>query len=572
MLNNNTLSNSDFLTGAFPAQYGNGSSGVFDLVIRTGNNEKREYMGQIGFNGFELGAEGPFSKKTGSSYMANYRYSTLGVFDALGIDMGIGAVPYYQDLSFKFDFPGTKAGRLSFFGLGGINHITFDDPADDLGKKEYTDYSSEMGVIGLNHLIRVKENARFKTTLAATHQKNTTVSSIHRNGILDEWYGDDIHESKLFAAEEFRSKLNASNNLLIGASVEAIGMSYLDSIYLDEPQIFVRHFDFDGNIILFQGYLQWQHKFSDKLTLVSGLHYQQTNINKEIALEPRASVQWQLSASQSLSLGYGLHSQLQPRDIYFREVLVDTLQGTYIQTNKNLDFSKSHHMVLGYNLLLNDQLRIKAEAYYQHLYDLPIKQYPSSIAVINKEAGYYYMNYDSLVNKGTGHNMGLEITFERFLTGNFYYLATISLFDSKYKASDNILRNTAYNGNYVFNLLGGYEFKLRRQRSLCLDLKFTLAGGMRSIPIDLEASQQKGETVFDNARAFEQKVPDYYRADLRISYKTNHRKYSQEWALDISNITNHNNRFFELYNPDTGKVEEIGQMGILPVLLWRIRF
>jgi len=572
MLNNNTLSNSDFFSGAFPAQYGNASSGVFDLVMRTGNNEQREYMGQIGFNGFELGVEGPFRKDSRSSYMANYRYSTLGVFDAIGIDMGIGAVPYYQDLSFKFDFPGTRLGRISVFGLGGMNHIDFDDPEDEYGTREFTKFASDVGIIGINHLVRLHENSRFKTTVAATYQKNNTISKIYRHGILDDWYGDNIRETKLYLAEEFRSKINTRDNILIGFSMEAINMDYLDSVYLEDPQIFVRHFDFDGNMILFQGYLQGQHKFSDRLTLVAGLHYQQTGINKEMALEPRTSLQWQMTATQSLSMGYGLHSQMQPRDIYFREVLSDTLQGTYLRSNKNLDFSKGHHLVVGYNLLMNDNLRLKAEAYYQHLSDIPVKNYPSTTSVINKDAGFYDMNLDSLVNGGTGYNTGLEITFERFFTGNYYYLATLSLFDSRYRASDNVLRNTAYNGNYVFNALGGYEFRLPHQKILAFDLKFTWAGGLRSVPIDLTASQLNGETVFDYSRAFEQRNPDYYRADLRISLKMNHRKYSQEWAVDITNVTNHKNRFFELYNPDTGQVEDVGQMGILPVLLWRIRF
>ncbi|NJK85851.1 MAG: carboxypeptidase-like regulatory domain-containing protein [Bacteroidales bacterium] len=151
MLNNNVLSNSDFLTGAFPAQYGNALSGIFDLGLRTGNNQKREFMGQIGFNGFELGAEGPFSTTGKSSYLINYRYSTMGVFDALGIDMGIGAIPYYQDLSFKIDIPGTKLGRFTLFGLGGKNHISFE--TDDEYKIGYTDFSSQVGVTGLSHLV-----------------------------------------------------------------------------------------------------------------------------------------------------------------------------------------------------------------------------------------------------------------------------------------------------------------------------------------------------------------------------------------------------------------------------------
>jgi hypothetical protein len=571
MLNNNVLSNSDFLSGAFPAQYGNALSGVFDLGIRSGNNEKREYLAQIGFNGFELGAEGPFSKKSKASYIANFRYSTMGVFDALGINMDVGAVPYYQDLAFKIDIPGTRLGRITLFGLGGKNKITFDD-VNEYNRKDYTNSASDVGMLGLTNILRVKENARLKTTFAGTYHGNHVLSNSYKDEILDSWYGDKFHESKLYIAEEFRTKINTKNNLLMGVSMEAFYMSYLDSIYLNEPEIFIHHYDLSGNLILFQAYAQWQHKFSDQLSLVSGLHYQQTNLNNKIALEPRFSLQWQISPSQSFSLGYGLHSQMQARSVYFREVLTDTLQRIYVQQNKNLDFTKSQHIVLGYNILLNENLRLKAEAYYQNLYRIPVKSYPSPICVLNADAGYYDMNLDSMVNKGKGRNLGLEITFERFFTGSYYYLATLSLFDSKYRPSDHILRNTAYNGNYVLNTLGGYEFKLSHQNALTIDAKFTWAGGLRSIPIDFEASQTKGETVFDYDHAFKKRNADYYRADLRIAFKMNRRKFSQEWALDITNLTNHKNRFFEWYNPDKGEIEKYGHMGIIPIMLWRIRF
>jgi hypothetical protein len=82
MLNINHLTNSDFYTGAFPAEYGNALAGAFDIRMRNGNNQKHEFMGQMGFNGFELGAEGPFSSNSQASYMANFRYSTLEVLHA----------------------------------------------------------------------------------------------------------------------------------------------------------------------------------------------------------------------------------------------------------------------------------------------------------------------------------------------------------------------------------------------------------------------------------------------------------------------------------------------------------
>ena len=97
ILNYNVLDKSDFLTAAFLAEYGNAIAGVFDLQLRSGNNEKKEYLGQIGFNGFEAGIEGPLLKKSKTSYIANYRYSTLGVFNALRLEFGTGeAIPQYQ--------------------------------------------------------------------------------------------------------------------------------------------------------------------------------------------------------------------------------------------------------------------------------------------------------------------------------------------------------------------------------------------------------------------------------------------------------------------------------------------
>lgn len=136
ILNNNVLDKSDFLTGAFPAEYGNVLAGVFDLQMRTGNNEKNEFMAQVGFNGFEAGAEGPISKKQGSSYLINYRYSTLGVFSALGINFGTGtAVPKYQDVSFNINLPTNKAGKFTLFGMGGISGIEVLEKDRDTTKK-----------------------------------------------------------------------------------------------------------------------------------------------------------------------------------------------------------------------------------------------------------------------------------------------------------------------------------------------------------------------------------------------------------------------------------------------------
>ena len=149
ILNNNTLDNSDFMSGAFPADYGNATAGVFDLKMRTGNNEKYEFLGMVRFNGFELGAEGPFTKKKkNASFMVNYRYSTLAVFKYIGLDFGTGsAVPQYQDVTFKVDLPTKKAGKFSIWGIGGLSYA-------ELLQSQQSKDNNLYGYSGLNMLFR----------------------------------------------------------------------------------------------------------------------------------------------------------------------------------------------------------------------------------------------------------------------------------------------------------------------------------------------------------------------------------------------------------------------------------
>jgi hypothetical protein len=177
ILNNNNIDKSDFLTSAFPAQYGNATAGVFDLKLRDGNNENSEFMGQIGFNGFELGAEGPFSKKSKASYILNYRYSTLAVFQKLGIEFGTGSnTPLYQDLNFKASFPVGENGKLSLFGLGGNSSIDLLGSEADLttntnlyGSENSDQFPKyETGLVGVTFEKSVSEKTFFKLTVGAS--------------------------------------------------------------------------------------------------------------------------------------------------------------------------------------------------------------------------------------------------------------------------------------------------------------------------------------------------------------------------------------------------------------------
>jgi hypothetical protein len=588
MLNNNVLSNSDFMTGAFPAEYGNALSGVFDLRMRNGNYEKHEFLGQIGFNGFELGAEGPVFRNNNSSYLINYRYSTMGALQAMGISVGTGkAVPNYQDLTFKLNFPTKNIGKITIFGLGGISDINFLYSQRDTTKEDDNVYAyknrdvlskSKMGIIGVSHTYIFNSNTYSKLIIGASTMINeNVVDSVSTvTNIPTPYVRMDLTESRIFGNFYINKKINSHHNFRIGVNVKRISMNLIDSIYNASYDRFVTRIDNNDFTWLYEAFIQWQYKLTDNLIFNPGIHYQQLALNNSSSIEPRFGIKWNLSNTQSFGLAYGLHSICQPLSVYFKQVELPDLG--YLRPNEDLDFTKSHHFVLGYNLQINKSLRLTAETYYQNIFQAVVEPNESAYSILNSNS-FTRFTPDSLINGGSGTNYGIELTVERFMDRGFYYLLTTSLYESKYKGSDGILRNSAFNGNYVVNALAGKEFELssnkgnaKYKKVITIDGKFTWAGGLRYTPVDIEKSIENGQTELDQTNPFSKQFDDYIRPDIRIAFRLDGKKTSQELAFDIQNFINHKNPYMMIFDAETGEEKTIYQLGIYPMVQYRIVF
>lgn len=594
MLNNNVLSNSDFMTGAFPAEYGNAISGVFDLKMRNGNNEKFEFLGQVGFNGFELMAEGPISRKNGSSFVASYRLSTLEAMAAMGFYFGTGTgIPKYQDLTFKFNFPKTKLGSFTLFGIGGISEIAMLDSKRDTTKEENRlDYdagegqdlkfSADMATVGTTNTYFWNKNTFSKFTLSYGYRNNRTtidtISPIDKKTISP-FYRNYSDESKIFASFVLNKKFNSRNTAKVGVMYSFINNSFVDSAYIYSSSRFFTMHDFDGNFSLLQPYIQWQFKITEDWTLNTGIHYNYFAFNKTQSIEPRAGVKWQLAGNHSLNFAYGYHSQTNPFTVYFNQVInSDSL--TYIKSNENLDMIHSQHFVLGYDWNITENTRVKFETYYQYINNVGIdKMESNSFSILNQGANFGVYTKDYLVSTGTGSNYGCEFTLERFFDKGFYYLLTASVYDSKYKGSDKVERNTAFNGNYITNALIGKEFVLGNKKKeakklhiLSFDLKMTYSGGQRYTPVDIAKSIANQSKILIDNEAFTKKFPDYKRVDLKISYKLNGKRITQEWGLEITNLLDNKNPFNQKFNKKTGDISYSYQLGRMIIPQYRITF
>ena len=575
MLNNNLLANSDFMTGAFPAEYGNALSGVFDLKLRNGNNEKHEFIGQIGVNGFEFGAEGPIFKK--GSFFATYRHSNVAAFKALGIPLGYGSTPIFRDFTFKVDLPtGLKYGRFSLFGLGGISYIELLDEDENFAKPANTGediyFGANTGAIGLSHIYFFNESLRSELRISASGWQNiVNVDSIsENNGEKIRRFANNSSEVKYALNYKLNKKFNKRNNARVGIIGDIINYNLADSVLKSTKYRTLR--DIDGTSFLLQSYIQWQHKFSNTLLLNTGANYLHFALNNSYSLEPRIGLRWQFSKRNSINFGSGLHSKILPLAMYFIET-PDYTTGNIAKTNKNLGFQKSAHFVMGYDHNFSTNLRFKIESYYQQLYNIPVEQNSSNYSLLNEGADFILSNTDSLVNEGTGTNYGLDITLEKFFSKNFYFLISGSLFDSKYKGSDGKERNTAFNQNYTLNVLAGVELNLGKHHKHTLNLngKWNMAGGNRIKPIDLEASKLAGDARYSND-IYVNQYKDYSRADVEITYRQNRKKLTHEWSLEIQNIFNQKNVFREAYIKKNQEIITQYQLGFQPMLFYRISF
>ncbi|MDP2387297.1 MAG: TonB-dependent receptor [Bacteroidota bacterium] len=581
ILNNNTLDNSDFMTGAFPSDYGNATAGVFDLKMRTGNNEKHEFLGQVGFNGFELGAEGPFSlKKKNSSFLVNYRYSTLSVFKYLNIDFGTGnAVPQYQDLTFKMDFPTKKAGKFSIWGIGGISNINMlsKDQSKENNLYGYSGrdiyYKSNVGASGISHVYILNSSSYIKSNIGVSAQQNIILAdridtNVVPNTMVPE-YHNRSYTIRYSGNTTYNKKFNSRNFFSVGLYSDVYKTSFIDSTNNFDSAGFLPLRSYEGQTLFSRAFTQWQHKFSNKFSMNTGVTYQQFFLNNSNALEGRFGMKYEINTKQSLSFGAGMHSQLQPLYIYFS---TSRTPNGLVESNRNLGFTKAAHAVLAYDISIFKDARIKTEIYYQYLYNVPVRNQPDYFSAINLGADFNSPNVDSLVNKGTGDNYGFELTVEKFYSKGYYFLFTTSLFQSKYTASDNKYRNTAFNGNYVINLLFGKEFKIKEKHTLAIDTKFLFAGGKRYVPIDLASSVAYNIEMYNTSQAYVPQFDPYFRWDIKPSYRMNSKKFTQEWSIDIQNLTKHNNVFQQTYDLNTKSIRTDYQLKFFVVPQYRLTF
>lgn len=562
-LSANVLGSSDFLTGAFPADYGNATSGVFDLKLRKGNNEKREYAMQAGVLGLDFAAEGPIGPKGGASYLANYRYSTLAVLNKIGVNIAGDVSNDFQDGAFKIHIPYGEKAVVTVWGMGGLS--------TSIEKKEYRNkFRSDRGIVGVNYMRYINSKSYIENIVSYSATRQTDDSFEKETNVKSQ---ESFTNQALRISFLYNHKLNARNTFRLGMIVNHLDFNLFEGNTVG--YMYRINVNQAGNTQLLQAYGQWKFRVAPTLTMNAGVHGMLLTLNNQYSIEPRVGLKWSLTPGHSLSFGAGLHSKTESISTYFAQV--NTGDGKTGQLNKNLKLMKSAHFVAGYELRPSASWRLQSEVYYQHHFHIPIgppgvmTAFSQQRSLINEISG---VANDSLVSEGHGRSYGVELTMEKSLTSGIYFMSTTSLYESKYTGRDGIERDSRFNGKYVQNVLAGKEWKVGKSKNniFAANIKLLAAGGNRTTPFDISKSKAAGHPIRDWSQSYADQLPGYFRTDIRISYTKNKKRTTSTLSLDIQNVTNRLNAFDRNYDVQHDKLVLTTQMGLLPILNYRLEF
>ena len=554
MISMQLLDNTAFYTGLPPVSYGNAGSGTLDMSLRAGNTENREYTIQAGLIGIDLAAEGPFGKSgSGSSYLVNYRYSTIGLLQKMGLELGDEAIEF-QDLSMNLSFP-LKNGSLQLFSIFGSSSNRFSGNADSTAWKAdkdpfSIDFTSSSRIVGA----RYQRGAFSSTWVYSSGQfLREATPLVLNNSLLNASY-DFWQPEKLSGDTRFTRTLNDKVDFLAG-----LNLTYNKQIRNLTDATMSNDGVMSG--IQIAPYLGFQYQ-KGKWQSTLGFHSLYFTWNNSFSAEPRFELTRKLSKQTSMSFAMGKSSQLQPVQVYI---------GTGYTQNEKLDLTKLWQGSLTFKKVKD------TEVWSAQIYGSLINKIPVSDKISNAFSAINVLeeiiNFP-LISAGRAFQMGAFIQNRIYWKNGFYSLVNLNVGQLQYIGSDQVWRQGRFSHKYLLNATLGKEWSGQERkgkiRQFGVNARFVARAGFREMSINLDASQTLGTSVFSMENGFDQIQENYCRLDLRIYRKWNAAKRSNMLSLDIQNASNEKHIVYNYYDRVQQKILGKKQLGIIPILSYRV--
>lgn len=573
-LNGTVLANSDFMTGAMPAEYGNALSGAFDMKMRVGNNTKHEHAIQVGTLGVDFASEGPLAKNSKASYLINYRYSFLEIAKKLhAINMEKETLDY-QDLSFKVNVPTTHAGTFAVWFTGLFDRFENDVP-DVADRKTLWDSNDSWSTQkswagGLTHTYRFRSGGTLTSNIAYTgaYQKLGINDYNEQMQQMPDMLGRSLSWNVIISTQH-KHKFSSRYTMQNGFEHRHMDFcTWMDYIKVVGGPLY-RVFESNGSTGLTRLYTNHKIALSQRLSTVAGINVMWFNLNNQVLVEPRISFQYKTSASSTLSIAYAMNSRKEAIDTYF--VLNTNSQEPNV--NKDLGLTRSHHISASFAQRLGENAMLKIEPYWQWLFDVPVEQ-GTTYSVINHSLFYQDR---ALVNKGAGRNYGIDLTLERYLKDGLYGMFTATLFKSEYRDAQGEWHHTRHDRGYITNILGGKEWMVGKSRKNVFGIngRLTLMGGDRYTPMVAgttyeEVAQRPDRTIpQDGANPFSAQMNMNVGYAFSVKYTINKHHSAHHFILEYLQMRSFQGQTFDIHTHEL--VDQFTSL-TFPNIAYRLEF
>lgn len=573
-LNGTVLANSDFMTGAMPAEYGNALSGAFDMKMRVGNNTKHEHAIQVGTLGVDFASEGPLTKNSKASYLINYRYSFLEIAKKLhAINMEKETLDY-QDLSFKVNVPTTHAGTFAVWFTGLFDRFENDVP-DVADRKTLWDSNDSWSTQkswagGLTHTYRFRSGGTLTSNIAYTgaYQKLGINDYNEQMQQMPDMLGRSLSWNVIISTQH-KHKFSSRYTMQNGFEHRHMDFcTWMDYIKVVGGPLY-RVFESNGSTGLTRLYTNHKIALSQRLSTVAGINVMWFNLNNQVLVEPRISFQYKTSASSTLSIAYAMNSRKEAIDTYF--VLNTNSQEPNV--NKDLGLTRSHHISASFAQRLGENAMLKIEPYWQWLFDVPV-ELGTTYSVINHNLFYQDR---TLVNKGAGRNYGIDLTLERYLKDGLYGMFTATLFKSEYRDAQGEWHHTRHDRGYITNILGGKEWMVGKSRKNVFGIngRLTLMGGDRYTPMVAgttyeEVAQRPDRTIpQDGANPFSAQMNMNVGYAFSVKYTINKHHSAHHFILEYLQMRSFQGQTFDIHTHEL--VDQFTSL-TFPNIAYRLEF
>ncbi|MEL6192293.1 MAG: TonB-dependent receptor [Bacteroidota bacterium] len=535
MLNVDLIGETDFYSGAFPANRGNTLSSVLEFRQREARDDRLGFTATVGATDLALTLEGPTGDN--SSFLFSARRSYLQfLFQVLGLPF----LPTYNDFQYKHKFNFGERHQLTLVGLAAIDEFELNTDVD----------STEAQIYQLNN---IPVNNQWNYTVGASYKYfgdkgfwNVVLSRNMINFDAIKYLNNDESSTLLldYNSQESENKLRIERTARAGKLKWNYGANYEFARYtnstFNRTRFGVIDFESAFNMNKYGAFAQVSQKLlEDRLILslgarIDGNDFSSSMSNPLEQFSPRFSVSYAIAPNLKINANTGIYYQLPPYTVLgYRDSDTGEL------ANTDITYIRNNQVVAGISWTTVRNTKIAIEGYFKGYQNYPFLT-RDSISLANLGGDFGTIGNEPAESTSDGRAYGMELLIQQRLYKGFYGILAYTLGWSEFKDNNGEFVPSSWDNRHIVSLTAGKKFG----KDWELGARWRFTSGIPFTPADVETSSLirvwdvRQREVPDYDRLNQGRLANYTQLDVRLDKKWFFKKWSLNLFLDIQNIYN----------------------------------